>query len=115
MKIAQYYDNNGIRLGLIEDKELIPVDFQGDMIDLIKGDINLKHSGDPINLDDVRFAPPVSRPSKIIGIGLNYLDHIKESKGEVPEYPLIFAKFPNTLIGHKVMFAFSWNHPQHKR
>jgi len=42
----------------------------------------------------------VSRPSKIIAIGLNYKDHAKESKGELPKVPIIFAKFPNSIIGH---------------
>ncbi|MBW2344401.1 MAG: hypothetical protein JRF53_10395 [Deltaproteobacteria bacterium] len=36
MKIAQFYDNNDIRLGLIHAERLIPIDFDGDMIDLIK-------------------------------------------------------------------------------
>jgi 2-keto-4-pentenoate hydratase/2-oxohepta-3-ene-1,7-dioic acid hydratase in catechol pathway len=37
-------------------------------------------------------------PSKIVGIGLNYLDHIRETGMERPKAPLIFAKFPSTLI-----------------
>jgi 2-keto-4-pentenoate hydratase/2-oxohepta-3-ene-1,7-dioic acid hydratase in catechol pathway len=52
-------------------------------------------------LEQVRFAPAVSNPSKIIALGLNYLDHAKESKGTIPKSPLIFAKFPNSLTGHK--------------
>ncbi|OGP97037.1 MAG: hypothetical protein A2Z39_03995 [Deltaproteobacteria bacterium RBG_19FT_COMBO_46_9] len=85
MKIAQYYDKGIIRLGLIKGEGLIPVDFLGDMIDFIKSRSNLKDDGDPIPLDKVRLAPPISRPSKIIGIGLNYSDHIRESKGKVQE------------------------------
>jgi 2-keto-4-pentenoate hydratase/2-oxohepta-3-ene-1,7-dioic acid hydratase in catechol pathway len=38
-------------------------------------------------------------PSKIVGIGLNYRDHAAESNMEVPTHPLVFAKWPNTLIG----------------
>lgn len=46
-------------------------------------------------------------PQKIICLGLNYLDHIKESarddatrfKDELPAEPILFAKTPNTLIG----------------
>jgi 2-keto-4-pentenoate hydratase/2-oxohepta-3-ene-1,7-dioic acid hydratase in catechol pathway len=52
-------------------------------------------------MDQIKLAPPISRPSKIICIGLNYLDHIRESKGTVPEIPIIFAKFPNSIIGHE--------------
>jgi 2-keto-4-pentenoate hydratase/2-oxohepta-3-ene-1,7-dioic acid hydratase in catechol pathway len=101
MKIAQYYDNGKIRLGLIEGEDLRPVELDGDMIDLIKKGFDIQSSGKSIPVEDVEFAPPVSSPSKIIGIGLNYMDHIEESKGEVPEKPLIFAKFPSSLIGHK--------------
>ena len=39
------------------------------------------------------------QPSKIIAVGLNYHDHAAESKMEVPERPLLFAKWPNALIG----------------
>jgi 2-keto-4-pentenoate hydratase/2-oxohepta-3-ene-1,7-dioic acid hydratase in catechol pathway len=41
---------------------------------------------------------PVS-PSKIIAIGLNYLDHIRETGLDRPERPLVFAKFPSAVIG----------------
>jgi 2-keto-4-pentenoate hydratase/2-oxohepta-3-ene-1,7-dioic acid hydratase in catechol pathway len=100
MKIAQYYDEGHTRLGLIEDEYLIPLDFRGEMIDFIKNSPGFKPTGKGKALDKVTFAPPVSNPSKIVAIGLNYLDHIQEQKAHVPESPLIFAKFPNTLIGH---------------
>jgi 2-keto-4-pentenoate hydratase/2-oxohepta-3-ene-1,7-dioic acid hydratase in catechol pathway len=47
-----------------------------------------------------RYAPPVLRPSKIICVGLNYADHITESRMERPERIVLFAKFSNCLIGH---------------
>lgn len=46
-----------------------------------------------VNLDDIRLEAPVPRPSKIICIGLNYLDHVIESGAEIPKAPLIFSKF----------------------
>jgi len=46
-----------------------------------------------VELGDVKLAAPVPRPSKIICIGLNYLDHVKESGAEIPKAPLIFSKF----------------------
>ena len=42
---------------------------------------------------------PLMRPPKIICIGLNYREHARETKMELPEVPTIFAKFPNTTIG----------------
>ena len=50
-----------------------------------------------VNRDDVTLEAPVPRPSKIICIGLNYLDHVKESGAEIPKSPLIFSKF-NTCV-----------------
>lgn len=50
-----------------------------------------------VNRDDVKLEAPVPRPSKIICIGLNYLDHVKESGAEIPKAPLIFSKF-NTCV-----------------
>ncbi len=42
---------------------------------------------------------PIERPQKIICIGLNYRDHAEEQGVPLPERPLLFAKWPNTLIG----------------
>jgi 2-keto-4-pentenoate hydratase/2-oxohepta-3-ene-1,7-dioic acid hydratase in catechol pathway len=70
------------------------------MIDFIIGHREHISSSESIPLKEVHFAPSITRPSKIMAIGLNYFDHIQESKGQVPEIPLVFAKFPNSLIGH---------------
>lgn len=48
-------------------------------------------------MDDARL--PIPWPSKIIAVGLNYRDHAQESAMEVPDRPLLFAKWPNALIG----------------
>ena len=45
------------------------------------------------------FAPVVPRPGKIICVGLNYRNHILEMGRDLPEYPTLFAKFADTLIG----------------
>jgi 2-keto-4-pentenoate hydratase/2-oxohepta-3-ene-1,7-dioic acid hydratase in catechol pathway len=100
MKIAQFYEASRVRLGLVQANSIIPIDFDGDMIEFIKSDRILKSQGsEAIDLDQVRLAPPVSSPSKIIGIGLNYKDHAAEQKARIPDLPMIFAKLPNTLIG----------------
>jgi 2-keto-4-pentenoate hydratase/2-oxohepta-3-ene-1,7-dioic acid hydratase in catechol pathway len=44
-------------------------------------------------------ALPIERPQKIVCIGLNYSDHAEEQGTELPAAPLLFAKWPNTLIG----------------
>ncbi|MHA1387857.1 MAG: fumarylacetoacetate hydrolase family protein [Candidatus Thorarchaeota archaeon] len=50
-------------------------------------------------LNSVTLEAPLSRPGKIIALGKNYLDHIKETGSETPEFPVIFAKFPSCVIG----------------
>ncbi|MGI8422031.1 MAG: fumarylacetoacetate hydrolase family protein [Gaiellaceae bacterium] len=41
----------------------------------------------------------IERPGKIVCVGLNYRDHAEEQGVELPERPLLFSKWPNTLIG----------------
>ncbi|GAB7386421.1 fumarylacetoacetate hydrolase family protein [Bacillaceae bacterium] len=50
-------------------------------------------------LAHVHLEAPVQKPEKIVCVGHNYREHILEMKRELPPYPVIFAKFPNTLIG----------------
>jgi 5-carboxymethyl-2-hydroxymuconate isomerase len=39
------------------------------------------------------------RPGKIVAVGLNYLDHVEETGMEAPSRPLLFAKFPSSVVG----------------
>ncbi len=50
-------------------------------------------------LDTVDYAPLVPAPEKIICVGLNYRDHVKEMGNDLPEYPTVFAKYAPALIG----------------
>jgi len=50
-------------------------------------------------LDKIQLAAPLYNPSKIVCVGLNYHDHCREQNVEVPQRPLLFAKFPSTIIG----------------
>ena len=45
------------------------------------------------------FAPVVPNPSKVVCVGQNYRNHIKEMGREIPAYPTLFPKFADTLIG----------------
>lgn len=47
----------------------------------------------------VRVLAPLARPSKIICVGLNYMDHCREQKVEVPASPILFSKAPTALLG----------------
>ena len=109
MKIAQFYDKGRINLGLIQADSIIPIDFDGDMVSFISSGRRPRLGGSPLSIDEVKLAPPVTRPSKIIAIGLNYKDHAEESKGSLPKAPLVFAKFPNSLVGHNDLIQWDVN------
>lgn len=50
--------------------------------------------------DELTFGPCVTRPNKIICVGLNYRKHAEETNAPIPQYPILFNKFNNTLTGH---------------
>ena len=101
MKLAQFFDKEGnLRVGMVDGRAVFPLAFSGDMLDFIAQRPEVTRESHAIPLEEVRFAPVVLRPTKIIALGLNYRDHAEESKGEPPKAPLIFAKFPNSLAAH---------------
>ena len=62
----------------------------------------------PLDLAEWRLAPPVPCPGKIVAVGRNYMDHVREGqeiwkkRGKtvaIPEFPSAFAKFPSSLTG----------------
>ena len=50
-------------------------------------------------IGDQRIGPPITRPGKIVCIGLNYADHAAETGTAVPPEPIVFFKATNTLVG----------------
>jgi acylpyruvate hydrolase len=56
-------------------------------------------SGAAYPLDGATFAPVVPRPGKVLCVGLNYRNHILEMGRDLPQYPTLFAKFAEALIG----------------
>jgi acylpyruvate hydrolase len=52
-----------------------------------------------LSLNDIKMEAPVPQPGKMICVGHNYREHILEMKREIPEFPVVFAKYANTVIG----------------
>jgi len=50
-------------------------------------------------VNDVLLGPPIPDPDKIICLGLNYKSHAEEAQLKLPEVPMLFAKYRNTLNG----------------
>jgi 2-keto-4-pentenoate hydratase/2-oxohepta-3-ene-1,7-dioic acid hydratase in catechol pathway len=53
----------------------------------------------PITMSEATLESPVTAPSKIVAIGLNYADHARESGVEPPKAPVAFVKTPNSIVG----------------
>ncbi|MEK3724867.1 fumarylacetoacetate hydrolase family protein [Paenibacillus sp. FSL H8-0034] len=49
---------------------------------------------------ELTLGPCVTHPNKIICVGLNYRKHAEETNAPIPQYPILFNKFNNTLTGH---------------
>ena len=60
----------------------------------------LGSSASGVSLDSLKMAPVIHNPEKIICIGLNYSDHCTEQNLTPPKEPVVFNKFPSTLVGH---------------
>ena len=68
--------------------------------------------GDRFALRQVKLLAPVTRPGKIIAVGLNYRDHATETKMEIPTSPVIFAKFPSSINGPEADVELPADDPQ---
>jgi len=71
--------------------------FEGGGVQKLKGLLNDKLP--VVEMGGRRVGAPIARPWKVIGIGLNYADHAKESGMPIPPEPVVFTKASNTVIG----------------
>ena len=111
MKLATFEANDQECVGLVIGDALIDLGqvvpgLPRDMIGLIapwpniEGELRRLESGRPhFKLSEVLLKAPVPRPQKILAIGLNYADHIKESGQPTPERQIWFSKLPNAVNG----------------
>lgn len=114
MKLVTYKpDNDGPQLGVVIDNTVInlntisngqlPSDMReflqmGDSAMSISRDATVNASGG-VGLDTVKLMSPITNPSKVIAIGLNYMDHVRESGIEMPDLATMFCKYPSSIIG----------------
>jgi 2-keto-4-pentenoate hydratase/2-oxohepta-3-ene-1,7-dioic acid hydratase in catechol pathway len=106
MKLAAYDHGAGPRVGVIVGDTVVDAGVQGGLIDTIadwdrarpaiEARVNI---GQALPLSAVRLLPPIARPGKIFAIGLNYADHIEESKAETPKHQVWFTKAVTSING----------------
>ena len=106
MKLATFTAGGRTRTGIIVGDTVIDTCVDGTMIDLIRDWEALKPAletkaaaGGGLPLSAVRLEAPIQRPGKIFAIGLNYADHIEESKMATPEKQVWFTKAQTSVNG----------------
>lgn len=106
MKLATYTASGQTRTGIVVGDRIIDTGVNGTMIDLIRDWDKLKagleakaKAGGGVALSSVKLEAPVPRPGKIFAIGLNYADHIEESKVAKPERQVWFTKAQTSVNG----------------
>ena len=100
MKLITYARNGLTHLGALFGESVAEFDSPATMRELISAEpavlsslVSAISAGKlrTYPMADVHLLAPLPNPSKIVGIGLNYLDHCKEAKLPVPARPLVFA------------------------
>ncbi|MFV8784527.1 fumarylacetoacetate hydrolase family protein [Aerococcus urinaeequi] len=124
MKFIQYFqaNSNDMQVGILSDlgiidireaSETLGIQVPNQLKTIIEGsykdriqqilDYYTHHAHEVtfVDADTIVYAPVIHNPEKIICVGLNYHDHVSESKiSDDPEEPVLFSKFNNALASH---------------
>src|SRR5687768_4860351 len=109
MKLIRWADTDKVTTGIVIDDKFYDTSnfgedynesfFATDGLKRLQEFININKESLPLLSNDVRLSSPVARPSKIVCIGLNYVDHAIETKAAIPPEPIIFFKSTTALCG----------------
>ncbi|MGI5229921.1 fumarylacetoacetate hydrolase family protein [Actinoallomurus sp. CA-142502] len=99
MKLATVRTDEGTRAARIVPGGCVLLDDPDVGALLAREDGAASADGEVHPLDEGSLAPVVPRPGKVLCVGLNYRNHILEMGRDLPEYPTLFAKFADALIG----------------
>jgi 2,4-didehydro-3-deoxy-L-rhamnonate hydrolase len=83
--------------GRVEDGEVVPMG--PSLLDWLASGTQGTATARPRPLAEVRLLAPVTRPGKIICVGLNYRDHARETGQDIPKEPVLFPKYANSVVG----------------
>ncbi len=118
MKIVGFESDKGLRIGVVEGDAVIDLQAVEPKLPSDLGEVLRANKGDLSPLADLakrapasarrplaglRYGYPVARPGKIICLGLNYLDHVKEgpNRDNIPKFPTIFFRCQTSLVPHE--------------
>lgn len=117
MKLAAFSSRDNQHIGIVQDDQVIsltalqPDQFPACIKTFIERSSELRPLAEQLlkqrqnneavfALSDVTIQAPIPQPEKIICVGLNYIDHCKETGMEPPKSPVIFSKYSNAIVGH---------------
>src|SRR6476646_4457290 len=117
MKIVGFEADGGLHLGVLEGDELVDLQAIDKTIPGDLGEVLRRHNGDLSSLREaakrapstarrplksLKFGLPVARPGKILCLGLNYLEHVKEGsqRDNIPKFPTIFMRCLTSMVPH---------------
>jgi acylpyruvate hydrolase len=117
MKIIGFEANGALHLGVVEGDEVIDLQAVDKTMSSDLGEVLRRNNGDLSPLRDVvkragaaarrplkglKFGLPVAKPGKVICLGLNYLEHVKEGsqRDNIPKFPTIFMRGNTSLVAH---------------
>lgn len=113
MKLATFTASGEAELGIVKGERIVSISraaprLATSMIDLIRRwheverevrRIDDARNEPALELKNVALKAPVTRPGKILAIGLNYADHIEETKQPTPQHQIWFSKMPSAING----------------
>ena len=109
MKLIRWTDSGKTKTGIVindkyYDTSVFGEDyneffFESGGLQRLQEFININKESLPVISNNVHLTNPIARPSKIVCIGLNYIDHAKETNAAVPTEPIIFFKSTTALCG----------------
>lgn len=114
------FDRNGERhAGAVLDDRVVPLKNAGfpHVLSILSGGGEafrrirefIAGAPDGLPLANAKLCAPIPDPPKILCMGLNYRDHAREAGLEIPRYPVIFAKYSNTVTGSGVPIVLPKN------
>ena len=118
MKIVGFEQNQQSRLGVVEGDQVIDLQAADPKIPADLGAFLARSGGDLKPLADaakgapasarlplagIKYALPVANPGKVVCLGLNYLEHVKEgpNRDNIPKFPTIFMRANSSLVAHE--------------
>lgn len=112
LKIVRFTERGASRIGILRDEAVLDLasadpTMPTDMIEFLEGGKGIletagelaESSSNWLALSSLRLEVPIARPPKILGVGLNYADHIDETGREAPKVPTIFNKQSTSANG----------------